>query len=51
MERDTEVLAAVMDQAKASGIAAVHSRLHVAEGLDHEMLDQAIEYAREDDEL
>lgn len=50
LERDVEVLATVMDEAKAAGITAVHRRMHVAEGTDHEMVDQAIEYAREDEE-
>lgn len=50
IERDTERLAAVMDAARAAGIATVHSRLHVAENLDHELLDEAIASAREDDD-
>ena len=50
LERDVEVLATVMDEARAAGITAVHRRMHIAEGTDHEMVDQAIEYAREDEE-
>lgn len=50
MERDVDVLAAVMDEARAAGITAVHRRMHIAENTDHEMVDQAIEYAREDEE-
>lgn len=50
IERDVDVLAAVMDEARAAGITAVHRRMHIAEGTDHEMVDQAIEFAREDEE-
>jgi len=50
LERDVEILATVMDEARAAGITAVHRRMHVSEGTDHEMVDQAIQYAREDEE-
>lgn len=46
MESDVAVLNACLAESFRAGVQAVHTRLHGAEGVDHEMLDQTIEYAR-----
>lgn len=35
----------MLERARGATISAVASRLHAAEGADHEMIDQAVEYA------
>lgn len=45
MERDVQQLMAVVQHARTEAIGRTHRRLHAAEGIDHEMLDEAIEYA------
>lgn len=49
MERDTDVLAEVMDAARRAGIAAAHVRLHMAEGVRHEDVDRSVVEARQDE--
>ena len=49
MEADLALLSEALRAARSSGIAEVHRRLHSAENTDHEMLDQAIEYADTED--
>ena len=43
--QDLTNLSAVCMRAFEAGVDYVHSTLHSAEGVDHEMLDQAAEYA------
>ncbi len=50
MEVDVDALAEVMDAARAAGVTAAHVRMHVLEGVDHEMVDQAIDGARSDED-
>ena len=44
-EDDYKALCAVAEYAHNAAVDKVHSRLHLAENVDHEMIDQAIEYA------
>lgn len=50
MEQDCSVLAEVMDAARSAGIAAAHTRMHVLEGVDHELVDEALQSARSDED-
>lgn len=45
MEHDVKRLCAVVSAERSRTIGDLHVRLHSAEGLDHEMVDQAVEYA------
>lgn len=45
MARDLELLRACFDRAHLMGVQALHTRLHVGEAIDDEMLDEAAEYA------
>lgn len=45
MEHDERTLAAVIEQAQAHALSRMRRVLHAAPGVDHEMLDQAIDYA------
>lgn len=49
MELDVKRLAETLAQARADGIARTHRRLHASDGVDHEMLDEAVEYAYGDE--
>ncbi len=44
-EADYKALCATAQYAHNAAVDRVHSRLHIAENVDHEMIDQAIEYA------
>ena len=44
MQTDLDILKECVHQGRLLGVNDVHSRLHGAEGVDHEMLDQAVEY-------
>lgn len=50
MEQDCSVLAEVMDRARDAGITAAHVRMHVLEGVDHELVDEALGAARTDED-
>lgn len=39
------VLMHTIDHARAQGLEAMHRKLHQSEGIDHEMLDQAVAWA------
>lgn len=45
LRRDAKALGAAIAQARTEGVQALHAALHRAEGLDHEMVDQAVAYA------
>jgi hypothetical protein len=45
MDHDATRLGELLRQSRAQGISSVHGRLHGRPGVDHEMLDQAVEYA------
>lgn len=49
LEADTEQLMEIMRVAQEAALQQMHYRLHRAEGVDHEMLDEAIEYACDDE--
>lgn len=45
LDHDERAIRALVAQAKASTHSALRKALHGAPGVDHEMLDQALEYA------
>lgn len=45
VERDVEAVYAVALEAYRRGVDAMHAGMHRSEGVDHEMLDQAMQYA------
>jgi hypothetical protein len=42
---DLDLLKELVAQSKAAGASAIHAKLHAAEGVDNDMLDQALEYS------
>jgi hypothetical protein len=47
MEADLQVLLAVVERGQAEREQSMRQRLHQAEGIDHEMLDEALAWAAE----
>lgn len=45
LEHDFVMLMEIVQQGQSAGISHVHTLLHNQEGMDNEMLDQAVEYA------
>ena len=45
LEHDLGLLREVVRQAWVGGVQGVHAQLHNTDGVDHEMLDQAIEFS------
>ncbi len=45
LEADHDQIMAIVAQAFHEGVSHVHQLLHGREGVDHEMLDQTVEYA------
>lgn len=49
MEADMAAVRAVIDHAVSLAVTDVHTQLHSAPGLDHEMIDEAVQYALSED--
>lgn len=45
MEADLAALMTVVGRGRADAVEAMRAKLHMAEGVDHEMLDEAISWA------
>lgn len=45
MLRHQKILTHVVEQARTQGLEQMHARLHASEGIDHEMLDEAVTFA------
>ena len=45
LEHDHALLLEILGRARSTGIEAMRARLHAAEGVDHDMLDEAMAYA------
>ena len=48
MQTDLDILKECVHQGRLLGVTDVHTRLHGQPGVDHEMLDQAVEYGGSD---